>query len=155
MKNWLNKNELWEKLSDEERKSFYNEVRELEEDLEFFNLYIKRNKKSKFDFNISFSKGLNTSFLTYLYTKSYGYKIRELETLYSEYLVACHFFKTLYEEEDEIVYSDEDLKDIYNHFLNLHELKLENYVTDFIGCSRGCTDVYSKILELVKEDFNE
>lgn len=150
MGNWFNKDILREKLSTKEKINLYEDVRDLREDLEFFNLYIKRNKKSKFNFSISFNKGLNTSFLTYLYTKSYGYHLDALESLYTEYLVAVHFFKTLYGEEDEVVYSDDDLRDIYNHFLSLHEIKLEDYVTDFIGCSRGCMDVSSKIIEMMK-----
>lgn len=152
MVNWLNKNILREKLSVTEKINLYEDVRNLREDLEFFNLYIKRNKKSKFNFNLSFTNGLSTSFLTYLYTRSYGYHLEELESLYTEYLVASHFFKTLYDEEDEVVYSDEDLKNIYNHFLNLHEIKLEDYVSDFIYCSRGCMDVSSKIIKMMKKE---
>ena len=96
MKNWLEENELWDKLSKNDKETFYEDVVNLKEDLEFFTLYLKRNKKSKFNFNISFSKGLNTKFLNDLYTKSYGYHIDYLEKLYKEYLIAIHFFNTLY-----------------------------------------------------------
>lgn len=152
MGNWLKRDEIFEKLSEKDKEDFYSIVRDLKEDLEFFELYIGRNKKSNFSFKISFTKGLADSFLTYLYTRSYGYKNSELEALYAEYLLVGHFFKTLYEEENEVVYSDEDLKAIYNHFLYLHEIRLEDYVSSFIGCSRGCVDVVSKIYELIEEE---
>ena len=150
MQNWMNKDELWTIIPRKEKDTFYEVVRDLKEDLEFFNLYIKRNKKSNFNFEISFSKGMNTKFLNYLYTKSYGYHLDELEKIYIEYLVATHFFSTLYEREDEVVYTDDLLKRIYNHFENLHEMNLEDYVSDFIGCSRGAMDVSSKIIKLKK-----
>lgn len=155
MSNWLKRNEILEKLSKRDMENFYSTVMELKEDLEFFELYIKRNKKSNFNFKISFTKGLADSFLTYLYTKSYYYKTSELEALYAEYLLVEHFFKTLSDEEDEIVYSEEDLKAIYNHFLYLHEIKLEDYVSSFIGCSRGCMDIVDKIHKFLEGPTNE
>lgn len=155
MSNWLKRNEILEKLSKRDMENFYSTVMELKEDLEFFELYIKRNKKSSFNFKISFTKGLADSFLTYLYTKSYCYKTSELEALYAEYLLVEHFFKTLSDEEDEIIYSEEDLKAIYNHFLYLHEIKLEDYVSSFIGCSRGCMDIVDKIHKLLEGSTNE
>lgn len=155
MAKWLEQNELYKMLSNNEKENFYSEVRDLKEDLEFFNMYMRRNKKSNFSFKVSFTRGLADSFLTYLYTKSYCYHNDDLEKLYSEYLVAKHFFMTLYEEEGEVVYTENDLKKIYNHFLFLHEIKLEDYVNSFIGCSRGCIGVMGKIQRLVKEDTNE
>ena len=151
MKNWLEENELWDKLSKNDKETFYEDVVNLKEDLEFFTLYLKRNKKSKFNFNISFSKGLNTKFLNDLYTKSYGYHTNYLEKLYKEYLIAIHFFNTLYDAECEVVYNEDTLKTIYNHFLNLHSMKLEDYVGDFIGCSRGCMHVSSEIIKLASK----
>ena len=53
MKNWLEENELWDKLSKNDKETFYEDVMNLKEDLEFFTLYLKRNKKSKFNFNVS------------------------------------------------------------------------------------------------------
>lgn len=151
MKNWLEENELWDKLSKNDKETFYEDVVNLKEDLEFFTLYLKRNKKSKFNFNISFSKGLNTKFLNDLYTKSYGYHTDYLEKLYKEYLIAIHFFNTLYNTECEVVYNEDTLKTIYNHFLNLHSMKLEDYAGDFIGCSRGCMHVSSEIIKLASK----
>lgn len=141
MKNWLNKTELWDKLSNKDKETFNGIIRDLREDLTFFNLYIKRNKKSEFNFNISFSKGMCSNFLDDLYKKSYGCQISELESIYRDYLIVKHFFKTLEESEDEIVYTDMDLKEIYYHFLNLHEIDLKDYISDFIGCSRMCNKV--------------
>jgi hypothetical protein len=140
---------LYNMLTKTEQATFYKEVRDLREDLEFFNLYIKRNKKSSFSFTLTFTQGLSMPFLNELYS-SYGYNTRYLETLYAEYLVVKHFFNTLYDEETEVFYSDKDLKDIYEYFLNMHSIKLEDYVSSFIGCSRGCNAVHTKVLELIK-----
>lgn len=68
----------------------------------------------------------------------------------SDYYLAENCFKAITGEtiESSMKYDMNTLKAIKNYFLSIHGMKLEDYVSCFIGCSYSCKEVLKVMNEL-------
>lgn len=129
---------------------YYQKLNALKEDVEFFTLYMKRNKKSDFDFNIRVS--YSCSFMAFNdIWKKYDYYQKNLETAFSEFIVLKSIIEDLYNGTG--IYTDTEIREFIEYFQKYNETHIYDYIGDFIGCSRGITDV-EKQLSIIMERSN-
>ena len=140
-------NELSKYLTSNDLENSQKMAIDLKEDITFFKLYMNRNKKSCFSFNVTFSKGFCNRFLNDLWKDNYQYFIEELDELCMEYMIVRNIMETL--DLNNNYYSNQEIVTIYNYFLTTYDMKLEDYVTDFINCSISCTAIINKLKLLV------
>lgn len=155
----LTSEELMNFLSKDERESFWQELRDLQEDIQFFRLFMKRNKKSMFQFDVLFTNGITNKFLIHLWDLYGRYDNDEcIQYILTEYKVAKRLMEQVYEKGPNEKYAVNDMEEtrlnrekkmqIVAYFMNKHKLKLSDYVSDFIGCSKGCAGVSSELIEI-------
>ena len=117
--------------------TYYQKLNALKEDVEFFTLFMKRNKKSDFDFNIRVSYSCSFKAFNDIWEK-YDYYQKNLETAFSEFIVLKSIIEDLYNGTG--IYTDA-------------EIHIYDYIGDFIGCSRGIADV-ERQLSIIMERSN-
>lgn len=121
---------------------YYIKLRDLESDVDFFNLYMKRNSKSEFRFNLRISYIGSYRAFDDIW-KRYGWLRSELESAFAEFYLLRFVILDIYENTN--IYTDEEIRDFISYFERYDELKIKDYVSDFVGCSLGCSSVCSKI----------
>ena len=121
---------------------YYKKLRALESDIDFFLLYMERNKKSDFRFDLRISH--NASFQAFNdIWKKYGYHKDEVETVYSEYMLLRFIINDIYDETN--TFTNEEIKTFCDYFEQYNETLVNDYIGDFVGCSRGCNEVEKKL----------
>jgi len=135
----MRSNELLKYLSQQEKEDqVYSNMQTLKEDLTFLKMYVNRNTKSIFSFDIVPYYGMCRKFIKELYTQYYYNNVEEIDILLTEYEVVHKMFNKI--DNDEI---NEELnnmiKDVYSYFEKHYEIDIREYVTDYVGCSRGCS----------------
>ena len=121
---------------------FWKEVRELQEDIEFFSLYIRRNKKSNFNLSL---RSCNFKFFNALW-QNYGWSNDSsvVEWIYGLHIatkVIMNNFLAPYDEIDRnnaILIPREWVWKIMELVQSQEELNIADFVTDYIGCSSMC-----------------
>lgn len=135
----MRENELRKFLNDDEMDKIYIEAHHLKEDIEFFTMYAKRNKKSKFNFDIiPDTVGSGSKLLKYLYHNCYIYFKDELSIMLTEISVVQKLADTLNRSLDVMHYDEEEMKEICAYFQKQYNINLPEYISDFIGCSYTC-----------------
>lgn len=129
---------------------FYAELHTLKSDIEFFNMYISRNRKSKFELNVMFK---NSNFMNVLYD-SYAKNIEYLNIILSYYIVIKAVINDIHENTNK--FTIDKRKEILTSFVYYHKKEYLNYaINDFVGCSHSCEIVRSninKLLDLTEGD---
>lgn len=129
---------------------YYQKLNALKEDVEFFTLYMKRNKKSDFNFDIRISYSCSFKAFNDIW-KKYDYYQKNLETAFSEFIVLKSIIEDLYNETG--IYTDTEIREFIEYFQKYNETHICDYIGDFIGCSRGITDV-ERQLSIIMERSN-
>lgn len=129
---------------------YYQKLNALKEDVEFFTLYMKRNKKSDFNFDIRISYSCSFKAFNDIWEK-YDYYQKNLETACSEFIVLKSIIEDLYNGTG--IYTDAEIREFIEYFQKYNETHIYDYIGDFIGCSRGITDV-EKQLSIIMERSN-
>lgn len=128
---------------------FFNELQTLKEDLEFFQLYLKRNKKSTcYYFKIT-PVGFGTINVFGDIIKEYGLSESYFEEEYAIYILVKSIITGLYNEK-EMNITNEQIKEFGVWLYTELGLFLPDYVSDFVGCSRGCSDVKDKLRTILE-----
>ena len=122
--------------------TYYEKFRSLESDVDFFKMYMARNKKSEFRFDLRISCGGSFKAFDDIW-KKYGHGNDDLEVAFAEFLLLKMIIRDIYEETN--IFTDAEIKEFIDYFEQYEETLVENYVSDFIGCSRGCCDVLQKL----------
>ena len=131
---------------------YYIKLRALENDIDFFLMYMERNKKSDFRFDLRISH--NGSFKAFNdIWKKYGYHKSEVETAFSEYILLKFIIEDIYNNTS--IYTDKEINDFFDYFEKYDETFIEDYIGDFVGCSSGCVGVSKKIEQIRKLKQNE
>lgn len=129
---------------------YYQKLNALKEDVEFFTLYMKRNKKSDFNFDIRISYSCSFKAFNDIWEK-YDYYQKNLETAFSEFIVLKSIIENLYNGTG--IYTDAEIREFIEYFQKYNETHIYDYIGDFIGCSRGITDV-ERQLSIIMERSN-
>lgn len=126
---------------------YYEELNMLKSDVEFFNLFMKREKKSKFEFTVKVGYGSSNKAFEGLW-KRYGFSSSYLENVYVEFELIKMLINQIYDETGPL--EEDKISDLIYYFEQYDDLNVEDYVGDFIGCSRGICDVIESIKKLRK-----
>ena len=131
-----------------DREEYFKELEALKEDISFFDMYMKRNKKSKAKFVVRIS--YNCAFRTFDdIWKKYGYNKSNIEMVFSEFIVLKAIIQDIYEDTNR--FTKNTKKEFIDYFEQYGDTMVKDYVSDFIGCSRGCTAVLEKIEQIKAE----
>lgn len=147
--NRLSTNELRQliKKSGMTTEEYYKKLFALQEDIEFFNLYMKRNKKSEYGLVVKVKIGAGRVFDDVWRKYGYGTDENSIERTFAEITLLSVIFKDMYDGTD--IYSDDEIRSFKFSFEMYEETKMTDYISDFIGCSRGCMNV-AKQFELLE-----
>lgn len=126
---------------------YYEELNMLKSDVEFFNLFMRREKKSKFEFTVKVGCGSSNKAFEGLW-KRYGFSSSYLENVYVEFELIKMLINQIYDETGPL--EEDKIPDLIYYFEQYDDLNVEDYVGDFIGCSRGICDVIENIKKLRK-----
>ena len=111
---------------------------------------MKRNKKSDFNFDIRISYSCSFKAFNDIWEK-YDYYQKNLETAFSEFIVLKSIIENLYNGTG--IYTDAEIREFIEYFQKYNETHIYDYIGDFIGCSRGITDV-ERQLSIIMERSN-
>ena len=147
--NKLSTNELRQliKKSGMTMDEYYKKLFALQEDIEFFNLYMKRNKKSEYELVVKVKVSCGRVFEDVWKKYGYGTDKDSIERTFAETTLLSVIFEDMYDGTD--IYSDDEIRSFKFSFEMYDETKMEDYISDFIGCSHGCMDV-ARQLELLE-----
>ncbi len=125
---------------------YYEKFYSLKSDVEFFNLYMQRNRKSEFMFKVHVElQGSYRAFddIWSQYSQSMNY----LENAFAVFWL----LKAIIEDIDagKETYTVEEIRDFIEYFEEYLALNITDYVGDFIGCSHSGAAVAAK-LEKIK-----
>ena len=133
-----------------DREEYFKELEALKEDISFFDMYMKRNKKSNANFAVRIS--YNCAFRTFDdIWKKYSYHKSDMEMVLSEFIVLKAIIQDIYEDTNR--FTKNTKKEFIDYFEQYGETMVEDYVSEFIGCSRGCTAVLGKIQQIKAEQI--
>lgn len=145
-------NVLLKYLTQEEKEIMWTERNKIEADLQFLPMLIGRNTIGKFQYEIYPTFGICRNFLKHLFERYYVWNIKESDLLLTEYMVAKKYITYIYDEETII---KEDFIEIRNYFIEKYDMKIEDYIGDFIGCSHGCGFVRKEIYKIININKEE
>lgn len=127
---------------------FYNDVANLTNDIKFFQEYMRRTKTSPFHFDVKpIANGTYKVFYD-VWTK-YGCHIDDLGIAYAEVILLKYITECVY-ADSKFEIETKQVIDFLDYFEKYENTMVENYVGDFIGCSRGIMSTINKIAELRK-----
>lgn len=140
-------------LDSNQKSGFYETANDLQEDLEFLHLLVKRNRKSPFCFDVIPHKScMDYHFWHDLFKKSYCGHTEDayVRKMLCDYYIAHNFFESIQGEtvNSEEKWTFEVMQLTYEYFKNMHSIDLKDYVGSFINCSHTCEEVIKAINEL-------
>lgn len=129
--------------------TYYKKFRALESDVNFFKLYMARNQKSEFRFDLRISCDGSFKAFDDIWKKyGYGNFEQNLEVVFAEFMLLQMIITDIYEQTN--IFTDAEIKEFIDYFEQYEETFVKDYVSDFIGCSHGCYAVLRR-LEQLKE----
>lgn len=127
---------------------YYQKLNALKEDVEFFTLYMKRNKKSDFNFDIRISYSCSFRAFNDIW-KKYDYYQKNLEKAFSEFIMLKNIIEDMYNGTG--IFTDAEIRDFIEYFQKYDETHICDYVGDFVGCSRGIANVEEQLNTILKK----
>lgn len=132
---------------------YYEELRLLKEDLQFFSLYISRNRKSSFYFRIVPCQ-LDGMTFNDIY-RAYGFCELYIEQVYATFTlmksIVFDVYNNVCHDEERHIY--DDIIIMFNEYLKYElELDLYDYVRSFVGSDSGTTATIKRISEILKDE---
>lgn len=136
----------------EDREEYFKELEALKEDISFFNLYMKRNKKSNANFAVRIFYNCAFKVFDDIW-KKYSYHTSDvvMEMVFSEFIVLKAIIQDIYEDAN--CFTKKAKKEFIDYFEQYGETMVEDYVSEFIGCSRGYVSVLGKIQQIKAEQI--
>ena len=140
-------------------KNFWKDLDNLMSDIIFFKLFMTREAKSSFQFNVRISKGMSFHCFDDLWKRNGYHDDKETVSLvYAEFIVLENMITSINEcyGEKTFSYTDEEIYDIisyyekYNDVSPRYQFFVDDYISDFVGCSYSCNIVYNTIKDIKK-----
>lgn len=132
---------------------YYEERTALLSDIQFFNLFMKREKKSSFNFRVAVDQNFCTLF-TDLWRRWGFFSDSEeiIETVLVEYLCLKKLIEDVLAEvshhKNEEMLSEEEMAYLISYFERFDDFSVSDYVIPFIQCASVCTVAQERIKEL-------
>lgn len=128
---------------------YYEEYRLLKSDIDFFNMYIERNRKSSCFWFKVVPCYVGTYHAFDDIQKAYGMGDSYLEDIYDVFIVLKAIVLDVYEESGK--YDKKAILDFSEYLRKELGLDILDYVSDFLDCSHGITITKNKITEMLSE----
>ena len=134
----------------EDREEYFKELEALKEDISFFDMYMKRNKKSNANFAVRIFYNCAYKVFDDIW-KKYSYYKSDIEIVFSEFIVLKAIIQDI--DEDTNRFTKNTKKEFIDYFEQYGETMVKDYVSEFIGCSRGCMAVLEKVEQIKAEQI--
>ena len=134
---------------------YYETFRLLQSDLDFFKMYLARDKKSPgFWFKVV-PVGLGTVKAFEDIIRAYGLSDSYLEEEYAIYLLLKDIILDVYNNSDDRQYPDAVIYEFAVWLQKELGLSITYYVTDFVGCSQGCLNTTSELSKIIDKEYEK
>lgn len=128
----MNREQVYSIVYKKMQEDYYKKLRTLESDIDFFTLYMKRNKKSDFNFELRIS--YKSSFRAFNdIWKKYGYHKNDIEIAFAEFMLLKMIIEDVYNGTNE--FTIDEIKSFIKYFEMYQDTFITNYIGDFINCS--------------------
>ena len=126
--------------------NYYKELKQLKSDMDFFKMYIERNKQSKFDFILIPRSGASCAPFKDIF-EAYCLDSKYIESVFDVYVVMEAMIMSVYYKAGN--FEDDKIKEFSEYMLDKLELCLSDYVHCFIGCSSGVDDTLKRLNDII------
>lgn len=140
---------------------FWDELYDLQDDIDFFSAYVRRNKKSNFDFSLKFYNSYRANFLNSLWNHYSWVTDRDtIEWIYGLYIatnVIMNNFVSVYDKTDDNIHTTIPHELIYKIMKLIYDctgLDIADFVNSFISSFNICEKVEDALRELYYEYDN-
>ena len=131
---------------------YYEEYRLLKEDLDYFTVYINRNRKSAFSFTLIPCQSSTYTAFKDIY-EAFGLYNQDLENAYAIYTVMKAIIISIYNREHD--FNNSQIKEFAKYIKDDLNLDIEEYVVCFVGCGHGVADTKKKLHEIIHSGEDE
>ena len=134
--------------------AYYEELRLLKEDLQFFRMYISRNRKSAFGFQIIPCQMCGYAFHD-IYRYYCGFSDSFIEDAYAIYTLLKAIIINIYNVdcgEEPQLFEDDVIRRFYEFMKDDLELDMLYYVSSFIGCGHGSAGTRKRRAEIISDN---
>lgn len=127
---------------------FYKEVGMIKEDIDFFDVYIRRYKKSGCPFTVLPCSASNRAFID-IYN-AFGFYSKNIEDVYAIYVLMKAIIEDIYDQT--MKFNSGQIREFAEYIESDFNLNLRNYVTCFIGCSHGCSATLNDLYNILNAE---
>ena len=128
--------------------AYYEEIRLLKDDIDFFSAYVRRNRKSNFSFIlIPCQQSTYTAFKD-IY-EAFGLNSLYIDNAYAVYTVMKAIIIDTYEQTME--FNSGQIREFAEYLNHDFDMNLEDYVGCFVGCSHGTTETKKMLHDIINK----
>lgn len=127
---------------------FYKKVKQIKEDVDFFDMYIRRNKRCDRPFTILPCSASDKAFID-IYN-AFGFYSENIENVYAIYVLMKTIIEDIYDKT--MKFNSNQIREFAEFIESDFNLNLKNYVTCFIGCSHGCSATMNDLCDILCDE---
>ena len=131
-----------------EYSEFYEKVKQIKEDVDFFDMYIRRNKRCSRPFTILPCSASDRAFID-IYN-AFGFYSENIEDVYAIYVLMKTIIEDIYDKT--MKFNSNQIREFAEFIESDFNLNLKNYVTCFIGCSHGCSATMNDLCDILGDE---
>jgi hypothetical protein len=131
-----------------EYSEFYKKVKQIKEDVDFFDMYVRRNKTCDRPFTILPCSASDKAFID-IYN-AFGFYSEYIEDVYSIYVLMKAIIEDIYDQT--MKFNSGQIREFAEYIESDFNLNLKNYVTCFIGCSHGCSATMNDLCDILGDE---
>lgn len=127
---------------------FYKKVKQIKEDIDFFDMYIRRNKRCDRPFTILPCSASDRAFID-IYN-ALGFYSENIEDTYAIYVLMRAIIEDIYDKT--MKFNSNQIREFAEFIESDFNLNLRDYVTCFIGCSQGCSATLNDLCDILNAE---
>ena len=131
-----------------EYSEFYTKVKQIKEDVDFFNMYVRRNKTCDRPFTILPCSASDKAFID-IYN-AFGFYSEYIEDVYAIYVLMKAIIEDIYNQT--MKFNSGHIREFAEYIKDDFDLNIKNYVTCFIGCSHGCSATLNDLCDILGDE---
>ena len=131
-----------------EYSEFYEKVKQIKEDVDFFDMYIRRNKRCGRSFTILPCSASDRAFID-IYN-AFGFYSENIEDVYAIYVLMKTIIEDIYDKT--MKFNSDKIREFAEYIESDFNLNIRDYVTCFIGCSQGCSATMNDLCDILNAE---
>ena len=131
-----------------EYSEFYEKVKQIKEDVDFFDMYIRRNKRCGRPFTILPCSASDRAFID-IYN-AFGFYSENIEDVYAIYVLMKTIIEDIYDKTKQ--FNSDQIREFAEYIESDFNLNIRDYVTCFIGCSHGCSATMNDLCDILGDE---